>query len=465
MKLYEEHDSSLFAFFYDQVISRPSDTYISSNGAILNYGEAYIRVLHIMQSIRKATDLKNNCVALNFKDQQKLLLSFWACTALGTEIVLLPELALDRESLKSEAYKLETDIMLTDFVAGPGCLDIDLDQATGPATQWEEMADNRRRNIYFFTSGTTGHSKFITTSYYQFIRAINCIRENNIMPYTSSQHVLITVPLFHSYGLSAMVEYTQGGSCLLLPKVKDYLGPLQSLLDVKTGEQVTAIEGVPYFYKQMAVVLNRLKLPNLRHIGMGGDSVSPDLIKKIADKKEHISFSIRYGVTEIPSIVSVNYFMASQPVIEKSLGNILPIYEARLYDENGDSQASAGELVIECLLYPGRLVRIHTNDIVEGSGNELTFKSRKTFIKYKGYKINPVEVEGFLTKHQDITDARVHLLNEVLTAEIVSSAEAPPAISEIREFLSGYVSAYMIPDQFTIVDAIQRTRTGKIVRM
>lgn len=464
MEHYANDANNLFPFFYDHVINRPLDTYLACNGSMLTYNDCWTAINHIMQSISDATDGKAPCVALNFKDQQKLLLSFWACTALGMDIILLPELHIDLSNLATAADQPAAAIMLTDFMEGADCLQVHISHSTGIIAPWKEPANNRYSNIYFFTSGTTGNSKFIKTSYYQFVQAITCIRANNFMPYVNSQNVLITVPLFHSYGLSAMVEYTSGGSCLFLPKTKDFISPLQSLLDANIGTKITAIEGVPYFYRQMAVILSRLKLTALTHIGMGGDSVSPDLLKKLVQTNSNLSLSIRYGVTEIPSIVSLNYFRATELFNERSLGNVLPIYEVKLYDENGAMHATEGELVVECFLYPGKLTHIHTNDIIERSDQGLTFKSRKIFIKYKGYKINPVEIEHSLNEHPDISEVRVHLVNEILTAEIVSGSKTSLDTKEIREYLQQHISSYMIPDQFLFVDVIQRTRTGKIMR-
>ena len=458
------HRDQLFSLFYHQVVDDPYKPYLTYNEETLNYGETHAWIGNVVGLIKQYA-LKHNAVVLNFKDQQKLLISFWACTALEIDIILVPEIAINLEELLVSDYKLEADLMLTDFVEGKACCDIEMN--TKPSSSGSivpGVITRPKANIFFFTSGTTGKSKFIKTSYYQMTRAIKCIQEHQLMPYTVLQKVLLTVPLFHSYGLSAAIEYTQGGSHLFIPKSKDHISPLQALLSKFVGEQITAIEGVPYFYKQMAVMMSRLKLPCLKHIGMGGDSVSLELLKKMNDYNHSLSYSVRYGVTEIPSVISLNLFHYHDDISIRVLGKVLPIYQVALHSEDGALNETEGEMVVDFLLYPDLPGRISTGDLVELHNGSYIFKSRKIFLKYKGYKINPLEVEEYLNTHECVDDSRVYLNNDILTADLVVSQERMPDPKEIRNYLLSRVNAYLVPDQYNIVESIKRTKTGKVIR-
>jgi acyl-coenzyme A synthetase/AMP-(fatty) acid ligase len=459
-----DYQGRLFHFFYRHVIDCPARQYINCNSITFTYLESYSVVSGIIERMNgRKNALKT--VALNFRDQQKLLFSFWACAALEVDIVLVPEMQLEDRSLPGGEPVWQADLILSDFMEGPGCLDVEIVKGN-PTIPYENSRRHsaEHRDIYFFSSGTTGRSKFIRTSYFQLVEAIDCVEKYDMMPYTQDQAVLLTVPLFHSYGLSAMIEYTNGRSHLFIPKLKDHISPLQSLFERQVASQITAIEGVPFFYKQVITVWERLSLPGLSHIGMGGDQVAPDLLHALDGKTGKLSFSIRYGVTEIPSVIGINYFTAAEDPCIRSLGKILPIYRPVLLNAISSEHSTQGELAVECELYPGQKDLVQTHDTVQYKNGAYIFIGRDIFIKYRGYKINPAEVENELNKHPHIQDCRVHLANDVLTADIVLPDEIQLIPGDIRGFLSTRLNAYLIPSRFIRVNTIARTRTGKIIR-
>lgn len=462
METNTEYDGSLFDFFYAHVINHPNAPYLLYDTRILTYQEAYDLVAQIAQMILNKATWQVECIAINFKDQKKLLLSFWACCLLQVDIVLVPEFDLNTKDLVDSNENLRIDMMLSDFIEAVDSFDVDLTQIETLTFRFFESKSGYK-NIYFFTSGTTGHPKFIITSYHQLIRAVNCIRDNHLMPYIYNQTVFITLPLFHSYGLSAMVEYTAGRSCLFLPKLKDHISPIQTLLDKNVQQQITAIEGVPYFYKQVVLMLERIQLPLLKHVGMGGDKVSEDLLNLLGKKLGKLSFSIRYGVTEIPSIVGLNYFHTGDCFLLNGLGYTLPIYKINLLSEGTEAALNRGELLIECFLYPNRAILVNTNDIVVFKDNHYHFQARRIIIKHQGFRINPVDIEDCLNQHPYISDSRVFLRDEKLTAEIVS-IKADLALKEIKNHLLKLLKSYVIPDHYIFVEQVKRTRTGKIIR-
>lgn len=391
------------------------------------------------------------------------MFSFWACAALQMDIVLAPDHGCYEDY---ELFSSKSVLILSDFLDLIISLDFDINQISESANwQLQNITKRRSPNIYFFTSGTTGNSKLIKTSYFQMTSAIKCVTLNDIMPYTYRQNVLINIPLFHSYGISAVVEYTQGGSCIVLPRQKDNISPLQTLLDKKVSATLTAIEGVPYFYKQLTVILERIELQNICHIGFGGDTVSSELLHTLYKAIGNSTFSIRYGVTEIPSVIGLNFFKSISICDMMTLGIILPIYSILIKDENGliCTRNTLGELIIDCELATNERSLISTNDIVERIENSLIFRQRTTFIKHRGYKINPIEIETYINKNQDVSDSKVYLQNNSLIANVVTINKDFDT-AELRTFLMQCLPSYLVPEVFLVVDTIDRTRTGKIRR-
>ncbi|MCT1525058.1 AMP-binding protein [Sphingobacterium hotanense] len=390
-------DKQLFHIFHQHVLNSYEVHYLSSIENSWTYGEANDVIYGISRLITQSHTHEIDTVILTFRDQKKLLFSFWACVALQMNIVLAPDYSSNEDY---KVFSSDSLLILSDFLDPKRSLDFDISQISETA-DWESgnITKIRSAYIYFFSSGTTGKSKLIKTSYFQMLKAIECITFNDIMPYSYRQKVLISIPLFHSYGISAVVEYTQGGSSIILPKQRDSISPLQILLDKTISATITAIEGVPYFYKQLAIILERVELPKIRHIGFGGDTVPPELLHILYKEIGNSSFSIRYGVTEIPSVISLNFFESLSISDTTTLGRVLPIYNVLIKDEKGNSGSRNmfGELIIDCSVAHHERCLISTNDIVERTENSLIFRGRTTFIKHRGYKINPVEIETFIT--------------------------------------------------------------------
>ena len=465
MALYSHHQGHLFRYFYDQVTRSPQQLYLSSSGKRWTFQEADDVIFAISRLILKSAAADLTTVIINFNDQRKLLFSFWACVALELDMILVPERTIPAHDLLARSDCQGSSITLSDD-QGEHSHDVYIDIPLQRA-QWSELPNKRQQysHIFFFTSGTTGQSKLIKTSYYQLINAIDSIRKSRMMPYTQSQLVLISIPLFHSYGISAVVEYTQGGSALFIPDAKDSISPIQLLFDTEVNSKITAIEGVPYFYKQLVLICNRIKIPHLQHVGFGGDAVPLELLQQLHGKFKQVSFSIRYGVTEIPSIIALNYINDIHRVHLKCIGQVLPIYDLHLADESALVKPLhiKGELIVQCDLYPDHRLRVETHDVMEKIGDHYHFISRNLFIKYKGYKINPVQVETCLNAVIGIVDSKVYLKNDHLCADLVVHSEFKD-VQALKMELAQSLNSYLIPDHFVLVEQIERTKTGKIKR-
>ncbi|WP_420574461.1 AMP-binding protein [Kordia sp.] len=455
--------ASLFEIYYKNSLNHPEDIYIAHDKVDYTYAECTNIIEQTTVYLQNKLQKDRPVVGLAFTDQFKFIISFWACTKLEADIVLVQKPNARSGKIELETLNITVDIILSDDnfeLNDHGKID---SITTSEESHFKASTKNNelQGSIYFFTSGTTGKSKFIKTTYYQIVNAINCIQEEKRMPYTKNQRVLITAPLFHSYGLSCLIEYTAGDSQILLPPTKKYLNPIQCLFNKNISTKVSAIEGVPYFYQQLLLFIKRIQMPNLRHIGMGGDVVSQELLDTFHTKTDSVTFSIRYGITEIPSVISINYFTYSSDFKPHQLGEILSIYTINIEKEKDD--ASQGELSIEHFYLPDVKKKINTGDIFEQKADKFSFISRNTFIKYRGYKINPIEIETYLRTHVAVDDCRVILINDTLTAEIVTT-DTDLNLGVVKEYLKEELRDYVSPDRVKIVESIKRTKTGKIIR-
>lgn len=90
-------------------------------------------------------------------------------------------------------------------------------------------------------------------------------------------------------------------------------------------------------------------------------------------------------------------------------------------------------------------------------------------IKIRGFRIEPSEIIAILNEHPSIAQSAVIAREATpgdlrLVAYIVTKHDAPPAISELREFLSGCLPDYMVPAMFVKIDTLPLTPNGKVDR-
>ncbi len=112
-----------------------------------------------------------------------------------------------------------------------------------------------------------------------------------------------------------------------------------------------------------------------------------------------------------------------------------------------------------------------TGDLVRWTRDgQLQFKQRiDNQIKLRGFRIEPEDIETQLRRHPAVQDCVV-VLQELgpddhrLTAFIVYATRQRPTHSDLRQHLRASLPAYMIPQQFSPLDALPLNVSGKVDR-
>ena len=100
----------------------------------------------------------------------------------------------------------------------------------------------------------------------------------------------------------------------------------------------------------------------------------------------------------------------------------------------------------------------------------LVHQGRKDFqVKIKGYRIEVVEIETVLLKHDAIEEVAVWPWddpsgNKRLVAYIITDGQEMPTVNQLRRLLSESLPAYMIPSYFVEADAFPLAPNGKLNR-
>lgn len=450
---------------------QPADhCYLRTADRSFTYGEVLSVAEHLGEKYRM-----EGTVALNFENPLLLCLFCWAALSRNTQLVLLPSItsreALDR-LLPHPGISIFTDI--TSLKEEEDVCFVDSIPAKIQAFESVEvMVDDNlvaAKNLFFYSSGTTGQSKLVPVSYAQLMIALSCIQREKLMEYAVGQCLLLSPPLYHSYGFSAMMEYTAGGSSLVLPVDKTLGGYLKILGSEDLRTSITSVEGVPYFHEQLKLILQKLKLSSLRHVGFGGDAVSMKLLEFYRSQAPQISFSIRYGLTEIPSVLSLLTLQADDELSNNG-SRILPLYKVSLTEsEEGidgdisvsyDVQASVAYGPVQDL--PGET--IPTGDTGHINEGRLVITGRKKYMgKIRGYTVNAQVLEKLLSEQPFIEEACIILQGQKLFAQVQLLPNTNAGEEEIRACIRQHLPDHYQPDQVNIVDSIARTETGKKIR-
>ena len=118
---------------------------------------------------------------------------------------------------------------------------------------------------------------------------------------------------------------------------------------------------------------------------------------------------------------------------------------------------------------PGRLYK--SGDLARYlPGGDIEFLGRiDQQVKIRGFRIEPGEIEALLAQHPSVREAAVQVYEPApgdkrLAAYVTAKTGAPPDLAQLREFLGGRLPEYMLPQSFTVLDALPSTPSGKLDR-
>jgi acyl-CoA synthetase (AMP-forming)/AMP-acid ligase II len=423
---------------------KPNAIYLQTEKAAYTYGDVSEFVDDFEENYLRE---ELSVIALKIEDQAVLTFCIWACLYYEQSFVLLPP-KLDETLEKSLLYEASCFKVITSTTSKKSSAFL-IEHIT--SYQLNEVTPNYEKKLAkvgFISSGTTGKPKLIWNMFQQISASLETTQTHDFMPYTKAQNILISPFLTHSYGFSALLEYTQGNSIIFIPSNASFAGIFKLMAKKDIQKQITAIEGVPYFYKQLLVFQKKIHFSNLQHIGFGGDFVHDSLLKSLRNIYASASFSVRYGISEIPSVIGLNTFSRLED--NTNSYKIHPRYAITANDEIL-VQSADNDLMIA------------TNDVGFLKDERLHVIDRKNnFLKVKGYKISTNHIEKVFLATEMIEDVQVFAKNDTLIAQIIPTKNYDKV--NLKNYLQGQLPTYAIPDQIKEVATIERTRTGKIMR-
>ena len=333
-----------------------------------------------------------------------------------------------------------------------------------------------------YTSGTTGRAKGVVLSLHGLLW-VTAACWAPIVGVNSSDIVLNSLPLFHSYALSfAVITIVATGA-------HEYImeGFSSSQMTALLAERdFTVLPGVPtvfHYLLDRAKSENRSSLGSLR-LCVSAGAIMPGPLNQDFESWFGVKLLDGYGITETSTMVTMNWPTGGRKM--GSCGIPVPGLAVRVVDPDGRDMppGAEGELIVRG---PNVMIGYHANPAATEAALRdgwyrtgdlarfdrdgfLTITGRlKEVIIRGGQNISPAEVEEAVIDFPAVLDCAVvgvkhAFLGEVPAAFIIPRPEREIDLAALAEHCRTRLSAYKIPQHFHIVDAIPRTGSGKVQR-
>ena len=316
------------------------------------------------------------------------------------------------------------------------------------------------------TSATTGQFKSVPLRWSQIKSHVQASQE--VLGRSEQDNWLMVLPLFHVSGLSILMRSLYNGTAMTIMESYDEEQVLQCIHDGR----INMMSLVPTILKNLEP---RITHHQLRVILLGGEFIPRPLVDACVEKQLPIYKT--YGMTEtfsqsvtMPVLLNLNKL--------DSVGKPLPGMTVHIVNPDVDG---VGEIHLNGpMVMRGYINRepIHgdfnTDDMgyVDEDGFLYILNRRTDLIISGGENIYPKEIEDTVYAMQGVKECAVIPVADTKWGQVPALFVAFDDIDAlgadlkmiVRDYLSSKLAKYKVPKYITIMDALPRNGTGKIMR-
>jgi len=344
-----------------------------------------------------------------------------------------------------------------------------------------------------YSGGTTGTSKGIMLSNLNFnALGLQTIAASGFGS-VAGMKMLSVMPVFHGFGLGIGIHTALigGATCILLPQFN-----IKTYADTLCKQKPNIIPGVPTLFEALlrAESLKDVDLSFLKGIFSGGDSLSPELKKKVDQflKEHNCSEQIRegYGTTEC---VTASCLTPKDYARSGSIGVPFPdvfykIVTPGTTDEaepniEGEICVSGPTVMLGYMKNPeetastlrrhgdGR-IWLHTGDLghMDNDGFVYFRQRMKRMIISSGYNVYPSQLENIIDAHDKVLLSCVIGVKDDYRGQMVKAFVVPmPGIEpsealrqELLDYCREHVAKYAMPRELEFRTELPKTLVGKV---
>ena len=356
-----------------------------------------------------------------------------------------------------------------------------------------DSADCRACAAILYSGGTTGTTKGIGLSHMNF----NALGLQTLAAsgYTdiSWMKMLSIMPIFHGFGLGIGIHTALigGATCILVPQFS-----IKVYADILKKQKPNLIPGVPTLFEALlrADSLDGVDLSSLKGIFSGGDSLSPELKKKVDTflKEHNCSEQIRegYGTTEC---VTASCLTPKDYAREGSIGVPFPDTYYKIVAPGTCQEVEPGTEGEICVSGPTVMLgyidnpeetakilrvhgdgraRLHTGDLgTMDPDGFVYFRQRiKRMIITSGYNVYPSRLENIIDGHEKVLLSCVIGVKDSYRGQRVKAFVVPmPGVEptealkqEILDYCAERIAKYAMPRELEFRTELPKTLVGKV---
>jgi len=341
------------------------------------------------------------------------------------------------------------------------------------------LPDPEKLACLLYTSGTSGRPRAAMLTHRALIANIDQAAQVHPPMIHGDDVVLGVLPLFHVYGLNAVLGSVlrQRAKLVLVERFDP-----QATLDLIDDEAVSVVPAAPpVFAYWLPEEHLRERLGPVRLMLSGSAPLSAELIEQFTDATG-IPVHQGYGLTEAAPIVTST--LCSVEHHTGSVGAALPGIEIKLVDELGHEPEGddPGEIWIRgANMFSGYWPDGEggpdaegwwgTGDVgfLDSTGDLFLVDRLKELVIVSGFNVYPVEVEDVIREVASVADAAVIGIADPATGEAVVAyvcpepgAGADDVAAAVREHCGVRLARFKQPSRIEVVDELPLTVTGKV---
>src|SRR3989454_5137186 len=326
-----------------------------------------------------------------------------------------------------------------------------------------------------FTSGTTARSKGVVLSHEATAARVEAA--DRVLAFSEEDRILWVLPLAYHFAVT-IVAYVRAGTHILM--CPDTLP--RAMVDAVHRLKPSVLYAAPLHFERMANLGPSQPFTSIRVTLSTAAPISPAVMDRF-QSVYGVPVGQAYGIIEA-GLPCIN--LGTEGLPSTSVGRPVPGYEVAVLSDDGkrlDAPEELGEIAVRgdglfsAYYSPWQLREQITRDgwfltgdlgWVDQAG-ALHLKGRKKTVMFvAGLKFFPEEVEDCINQFRGVKESRVFSrpharMGEVPCAEVVLDSHGCD-LDALKTHCARLLSSYKVPLEFTVVDAVPRTPSGKIRR-
>jgi len=337
-------------------------------------------------------------------------------------------------------------------------------RTTDAKADWDQ-----RPSLLKVTSGTTAAPRAIRFRSHQLLA--DCDQICDTMGISDADLNFGVIPISHSYGFSNLLTpLIARGVPMVLSRDRT---PRAILADIGRSN-ATVFPGMPLFYQAFCQMEHVPVLPKLR-LCISASAPLPGAVAKKLREKFNLAIHSFYGASECGGIC---YDQEATSEQDGFVGQAVKGVDLQMLDPNApESQIEVHSAAVGDGYFPepdeeklsnGTFV---PDDLLARDDSGFKIVGRiSDVINIAGEKVNPAEIEAHLLHvsgvRQAVVFGRPAVVGALRNEEVAACVVASPHITEsdLLRFCRTALSAWQVPKQIFIMDAIPTNERGKISR-